>query len=133
MATERDSTRIDKWLWAARFFKTRSAATEAVAGGHVTVNGERAKPSREVVVGERVEVRTSAERWTVDVRALADRRGTAAAARELYDETPESAAAREQRRLDAKASRPLGADLGARPTKRDRRRLDALRRGQRRR
>jgi ribosome-associated heat shock protein Hsp15 len=128
-----ERTRIDKWLWAARFFKTRSAATDAVAGGHVKVNGERAKPSREVAVGERVEVRTSSDRWTVDVRALADRRGPAAAARELYEETPESTAAREQRRQEAKASRPLGADLGERPTKRDRRRLDALRRGHRRR
>jgi ribosome-associated heat shock protein Hsp15 len=128
-----ERVRIDKWLWAARFFKTRSAATEAVAGGHVKVNGKRAKPSREIVVGERVEVRTSTERWTVDVRALADRRGPAAAARALYEETPESATAREQRRLEAKVSRTLGADFGARPTKRDRRRLDALRRGQRRR
>ena len=128
-----ERVRIDKWLWAARFFKTRSAATEAVAGGHVKVNGERAKPSREVVVGERVEVRTSTEQWTVDVLALADRRGPAAAARALFEETPESAAAREQRRLEAKSSRPLGADLGARPTKRDRRRLDTLRRDQRRR
>lgn len=128
-----ERVRIDKWLWAARFFKTRSAATEAVAGGHVKVNGARAKASREVGVGERVEVRTSADRWTVDVRALGDRRGSAAAARALYEETPESVAAREERRLKAKASRPLGADLGARPTKRDRRRLDTLRRGQRRR
>jgi len=128
-----ERTRIDKWLWAARFFKTRSAATDAVAGGHVKVNGERAKPSREVAVGERVDVRTSSDRWTVDVRALADGRGPAAVARELYEETQESAAAREQRRLEAKASRPIGADLGERPTKRDRRRLDALRRGQRRR
>jgi ribosome-associated heat shock protein Hsp15 len=126
-----ERVRIDKWLWAARFFKTRSAASEAVAGGHVKVNGERVKPSREVAVGERVEVRTSADRWTVDVRGLADRRGTAAAARELYEETPESTAAREQRRLEAKASRPLGADLGGRPTKRDRRRLEALRRQRR--
>ena len=128
-----EGVRIDKWLWAARFFKTRTAATEAVAGGHVKVNGERAKPSREVVIGERVEVRTRADRWTVDVRALADRRGPAAAGRALYEETLESATAREQRRLEAKASRPVGADLGARPTKRDRRRLDAFRRGQRRR
>jgi ribosome-associated heat shock protein Hsp15 len=126
-----ERVRIDKWLWAARFFKTRSAASEAVAGGHVKVNGERVKPSREVAVGERVEVRTSADRWTVDVRGLADRRGTAAAARELYEETRESTAAREQRRLEAKASRPLGADLGGRPTKRDRRRLEALRRQRR--
>jgi ribosome-associated heat shock protein Hsp15 len=104
-----ERVRIDKWLWAARFFKTRTAATEAVAGGHVKVNGARAKPAREVAVGERVEVRTSAEQWTVDVRALAERRGTAAAARKLYEETPESATAREQRRVEAKASRPLGA------------------------
>lgn len=131
LAVER--VRIDKWLWAARFFKTRSAATDAVAGGHVKVNGERAKPSREVAVGERVEVRTNSDRWTIDVQALADRRGPAAVARALYEETPESTAAREQRRVEAKASRPIGADLGGRPTKRDRRRLDALRRGQRRR
>jgi ribosome-associated heat shock protein Hsp15 len=78
-----ERVRIDKWLWAARFFNTRSAATDAdaVAGGHVKVNGERAKPSREVAVGERIEVRTSSDRWTIDVRALADRRGPAAAAR----------------------------------------------------
>jgi ribosome-associated heat shock protein Hsp15 len=76
-----ERVRIDKWLWAARFFKTRSAATDAVAGGHVKVNGERAKPSREVAVGERIEVRTSSDRWTINVRALADRRGPAAAAR----------------------------------------------------
>ena len=76
-----ERVRIDKWLWAARFFKTRSAATDAVAGGRVMVNGERATPSREVAVGERIEVRTSSDRWTIDVRALADRRGPAAAAR----------------------------------------------------
>ena len=127
-----ERVRIDKWLWAACFFKTRSAATEAVAGGHVKVNGERAKPSREITVGDRVELRTSAGRWTLDVRALADRRGPAAAARALYEENPESATAREQRRLEAKSSGPPGANLGARPTKRDRRRLDALRRGRRR-
>jgi ribosome-associated heat shock protein Hsp15 len=76
-----ERVRIDKWLWAARFFKTRSAATDAVADGHVKVNGERAKPSREVAVGERIEVRTSSDRWTIDVRALAGLRGPAAAAR----------------------------------------------------
>ena len=128
-----DHVRIDKWLWAARFFKTRSAATEAVAGGHVKANDKRAKPSREVAVGDRLEIRRDQQRWTVDVRALAERRGSASAAAELYDETEESKTAREQRRLELKASRPVGADLGGRPTKRDRRRLDALRRGQRRR
>ena len=131
MADER--VRIDKWLWAARFFKTRSAATDAVAGGHVHVNGVRAKPSREIAVGDRLEIRRDQQEWTVQVRGLADRRGSAAAAAALYEETPESAAAREERRLELRANRPPGADLAGRPTKRDRRRLDALRRGQRRR
>lgn len=120
--------RIDKWLWAARFFKTRRAATEAVLGGRVDVNGERVKPSKEIAVGDRVEVRVLEVRFTVVVGALADKRGSASVAAGLYDETPESIAAREQQRLAHKLSRPLGADLGARPTKRDRRRLEALRR-----
>jgi len=124
--------RIDKWLWAARFYKTRSLATEAVAGGHVQVGGARAKPAREVRVGDTVEVRRGALSWTVVVRALAERRGPASEAAALYEETEESRVAREQRRLELKVARPPGADLGARPTKQDRRRLDALRRGQRR-
>ncbi|HEY2542681.1 MAG TPA: RNA-binding S4 domain-containing protein [Gaiellaceae bacterium] len=125
--------RIDKWLWAARFYKTRSLATEAVAAGHVHVGGARVKPAREVRVGDTIEIRRGAYRWTVVVQALAERRGPATEAAALYEETPESAAAREQQRLERQAARPLGADLGARPTKQDRRRLEALRRGQRRR
>lgn len=124
--------RVDKWLWAARFFKTRGAATEAVLGGHVQVNGARVKPARDVVVGDRLEITRSSERWTVVVTGLADRRGPASVAATLYDETPESAAERQRRRNERRLARPLGADLSARPTKRDRRRLDALRRGQRR-
>ena len=127
-----DRVRIDKWLWAARFFKTRGAATEAVAGGHVDANGERAKPAREVKLGDRLEIRRGQERFTVLVTGLADRRGPASAAAELYEETPESLAERERRRAERRLARPLGADLSARPTKRDRRRLDALRRAQRR-
>src|SRR5439155_8475539 len=118
-----DRVRIDKWLWAARFFKTRGAATEAVLGGLVQVNGARVKPARDVVVGDRVEVTRSAERWTVVVTALAERRGPASVAATLYEETPESAAQRKERAAQRKLARPLGADLGARPTKRDRRRL----------
>ena len=126
-----DRVRVDKWLWAARFFKTRGAATEAVLGGHVQVNGARVKPSRDVVVGDRLEITRAQERWTVAVTGLADRRGSASAAAELYDETPESAAERLRRRDERRLARPVGADLSERPTKRDRRRLDALRKGQR--
>jgi ribosome-associated heat shock protein Hsp15 len=127
-----ERVRIDKWLWAARFFKTRGAATEAVVDGHVHVNGERVKPSRDVKPGDRLEIRRGQQRFTVVVTGLAERRGPAAAAAELYEETPESIAEREHRRDERRLARPLGADLSARPTKRDRRRLDALRRAQRR-
>ena len=123
-----DRVRIDRWLWAARFFKTRSEATDAVAGGHVQVGGERVKPARAVAVGDRLEIRRGDERWQVVVTGLADRRGSATVARTLYEETPESAAARERHRLERRLARPLGADLGARPTKQARRRLDSLRR-----
>jgi ribosome-associated heat shock protein Hsp15 len=125
--------RLDKWLWAARFFKTRSLATDAVAGGRVHVNGVRVKPAREVRVGETIEVTLGAGlKRTVVVEALSDARGPASVAATLYTETPESIAARERTLAERRAARPLGADLGARPTKLDRRRLDALRRAQRR-
>lgn len=128
-----ERVRVDKWLWAARFFKTRSLATEAVTGGHVHVNGERVKPARDVKAGDRLEIRRGQTRFTVVVTALADRRGPATAAAELYEETPESIADRAKRRDERRLAKPVGADLSERPTKRDRRRLDALRRGQRRR
>ena len=127
-----ERVRVDKWLWAARFFKTRGAATEAVLGGHVQVNGARVKPARDVVVGDRLEITKAQERWTVVVAELADRRGPASVAQTLYEETPESAADRQKRRDERRLARPIGADLSERPTKRDRRRLDALRRGQKR-
>jgi len=123
-----ERVRVDKWLWAARFFKTRSAATEAVLGGHVQVNGARVKPARELVVGDRLEVRVGSQRFTLTVSGLADRRGPASLAATLYEETPESTAERERLRAERRLARPLGADLGVRPTKRDRRRLDDLRR-----
>jgi ribosome-associated heat shock protein Hsp15 len=123
-----EAVRIDKWLWAARFFKTRSAATEAVAGGRVHVNDTRVKPSREVRVGDTVVVRIGQLEWTVTVQGLSDKRGPAKVAATLYDETEASVAARAQRSLELRASRPLGADLGARPTKQDRRRIEQLRR-----
>jgi ribosome-associated heat shock protein Hsp15 len=126
-----ERVRIDKWLRAARFFKTRGAATEAVVGGHVHVNGERVRPARDVKPGDRLEIRRGQLRFIVTVTGLAERRGPASAAAGLYEEDPESIAAREKQRDDRRLAKPLGADLAARPTKRDRRRLDALRKGQR--
>jgi ribosome-associated heat shock protein Hsp15 len=127
-----ERVRVDKWLWAARFFKTRGAATEAVLGGHVQVNGARVKPARDLAVGDRLEIRRGQLRFTVTVTGLAERRGPASVAAGLYEEDPESIATRERQKDERRLVRPLGADLGARPTKRDRRRLDALRRGRRR-
>jgi ribosome-associated heat shock protein Hsp15 len=128
-----ERVRVDKWLWAARFAKTRSAATELVLAGHVKVGGERVKPAREVGPGDTVEIRLGAIRRTVVVNGVADRRGPAKVAVTLYEETPGSREERERLAAERRASRPLGADLGTRPTKQDRRRLEALRRGQRRR
>jgi ribosome-associated heat shock protein Hsp15 len=128
-----DRVRIDKWLWAARFAKTRSAATELVLAGHVKVGGERVKPAREVGHGDTIEIRLGMVRCVVVVTGLAERRGPAKVAATLYEETQESQAERERLVLERRLSRPVGADLGARPTKLERRRLEALRRGQRRR
>jgi ribosome-associated heat shock protein Hsp15 len=127
-----DRVRIDKWLWAARFAKTRSAATELVLAGHVKVGGERVKPAREIRAGDELEIRLGPTRRTVVVTGLAERRGSATVAATLYAETPESQKERERLTLERRAARPLGADLGARPTKQDRRRLEALRRGRKR-
>lgn len=122
-----ERVRIDKWLWAARFFKTRSAATEAVQGGRVHVNDVRAKPAKDVVVGDVVEVTVGEMSWVVVVTGLADKRGSATVAATLYSETPESRLERERRVADRRFAKPVGADLGARPTKRDRRRIDDVR------
>jgi ribosome-associated heat shock protein Hsp15 len=123
--------RIDKWVWAARFYKTRTAATDAVLAGHVRVNGVRVKPAKEVAISDTVGVKVGQVERIVVVRGLADRRGSAAVAATLYSETPESIANREQAALERRLARPLGADLGLRPTKQARRRLDALRRSER--
>ncbi len=123
-----EGVRIDKWLWAARFFKTRSLATDAVGGGRVHVNGVRVKPAREVRVLDTVEVTVGDMRWTVVVRGVAERRGSATVAATLYEETDQSRADRERRIAERRLARPPGADLGARPTKQDRRRIEALRR-----
>lgn len=121
-----ERVRIDRWLWAARFFKTRGGATEAVLGGRVHLNGTRVKPAKEVGAGDRLEITAGSTRWEVVVRAVAERRGPASVAQTLYEETPESLERRTRIAEERRLARPLGADLGARPTKRDRRRLDAL-------
>ena len=117
-------TRLDKWLWAARFFKHRSAATEAVDGGKVKLNGAAVKPAREVKVGDRLDITVGEDTRTVLVRAIADKRGSATVAQTLYEETTESIDAREHARDLRKFAATPGADLHGRPTKRDRRRMD---------
>ena len=126
-----EQARVDKWLWAARFFRTRSAATTAVVGGRVHVNGARVKPSKDLRVGDTVEVTINSVKRTVEVAAVADKRGPAAVAATLYVEAPESISAREEAALERRLARPPGADLGARPTKLARRRLEAMRRAHR--
>jgi ribosome-associated heat shock protein Hsp15 len=128
-----EQIRLDKWLWAARLYKTRSLATEAVLGGRVKLNGARAKPAKEVRLDDTIEATTSSVQRTVIVTGISEKRGPASVAATLYAETRESIAKREQQAAERRLARPLGADLGARPTKLDRRRLDALRRAQRKR
>lgn len=115
-----DQVRIDKWLWAARFFKTRSLAADAIDMGRIEVNDERSKRSRHVAVGDRVRVRRPPFEQVVVVRALSDSRGPAAVASTLYEETAESVAARERLATQLKA---MGAPVmgEGRPTKKDRR------------
>jgi ribosome-associated heat shock protein Hsp15 len=117
--------RVDKWLWFARFFKSRAQATEAVTGGHVHVNGERVKPSRNVHVNDRLLITRDELRFEIVVQSIPVRRGPATEARLSYTETPQSIAAREQRREQARAApAPEG-----RPDKHARRALRDLRRG----
>jgi ribosome-associated heat shock protein Hsp15 len=121
--------RLDKWLWAARFFKNRGLATEAVNGGRVHLNGQAVKPSKDVKPGDELEITIGEDRRTIVVHGTAERRGSATVARALYEETPESVVERERRAEQRRLARPLGTDLGARPTKRDRRRFEKTRRG----
>jgi ribosome-associated heat shock protein Hsp15 len=118
--------RLDKWLWAARFFKTRSLAQQAVVGGRVQLNGDRTKPAHEVKANDMVVVRAGDWRWEVKVKALADRRGPAEEARKLYEETEASRAERERRGDLRRWGTEPAATLKGRPTKRDRRLMEGL-------
>src|SRR4051812_12540640 len=120
--------RLDKWLWAARFFKTRSIASSGIEGGHVLLNGDRGKPSKTVKVGDEIRVRLNQFTHVVHVLALSERRGPASEARLLYQETDASREERtrlaEQRRL----APPMAFEEGGRPTKRDRRDIARVKR-----
>ena len=118
------SVRVDKWLWAARFFKSRSIAVTAIEGGKVTVNGERVKPSREVKIGDAVRVRLGPYEHVVIVRGISDRRGPAAQAALLHEETAESKTAREKLHWQLKHAAPVIDPGEGRPTKKDRRDLN---------
>jgi ribosome-associated heat shock protein Hsp15 len=116
-------------LWAARFCKTRSLATEAVDGGHVQLNGQRVKPSREVTPGDRLDIVIGSVARTVTVTGIAERRGSAQVAATLYRESEESILARERERDLRRFAISPEADRHGRPTKRDRRALGRLREG----
>jgi ribosome-associated heat shock protein Hsp15 len=119
-----ESVRIDKWLWAARFFKTRSLATAAIDNGKVRLNKERVKPAHAVRAGDSLEIDNGAVEWEVLVRAVSDQRGPAAAAQALYLETEAGVARRQAEAERRKYFKEPAATIKGRPTKRDRRLLD---------
>jgi ribosome-associated heat shock protein Hsp15 len=127
MSEVADRVRMDKWLWAARFFKTRSLAAQAIDLGRVRIEGERIKPAREARIGETLDLQVGEHRLQVVIRALAAQRGPASVARELYRET-DGSVARRMRRQEQRAAEPAQSIKG-RPTKRDRRELGKIYRG----
>ncbi len=126
MTDSGDSLRLDKWLWAARFYKTRALASRAISGGHVHLNGERIKPAKAVKCGDTVRVRKDALEITVVVEALSARRGPASVAQMLYQETPASAERREQARAQLRAqlrAQRIASPADSKPDKHTRREL----------
>lgn len=119
--------RIDKWLWAARFFKTRSIACQSIDGGHVRLNGQPIKPSREVKVGDELDIRSGEQRWVVVVKALHALRRPAPEARTMYEETEASFKARVAAAEQRKLAPVPGSDIRGRPTKRDARQIRRFR------
>ena len=124
--TGADKVRIDKWLWAARFFKTRSLAIEAIKGGKITHGGQRVKPSKEVQVGDELSIRQGYAVKTVIVIAVSDKRGPAAQAMLLYEETPESVRKRAELKEQVLAQPGIRQHGLGRPTKRERRKIVAF-------
>lgn len=123
---ENGSVRLDKWLWAARFFKTRSLATDAVDSGKVKLGGDKVKPARAVRIGDVLDIDNGSDRWEVDVMNLSEVRGPATVACNLYEETDVSVARRAEVAEHRRLYREPGADIKGRPTKRDRRQLGKL-------
>jgi ribosome-associated heat shock protein Hsp15 len=121
-----ENVRIDKWLWAARFFKTRSLATDAVDNGKVRLGGERIKPARAVKLGDLLAIDNGAETWEVTVMGISDKRGAAPVARLLYAETEASIARRANEAEGRKLYREPGSMIKGRPTKHDRRALSKV-------
>jgi ribosome-associated heat shock protein Hsp15 len=123
-----DKTRIDKWLWAARFFKTRSLAADAIGGGKVSLNGDGVKPAKMIQIGDEIRVRLGPYEHVVIVRGLSERRGPASVAQTLYEETANSTAAREKLSEQLRmAPAAFVYEEKGRPTKRDRREIDRFR------
>jgi ribosome-associated heat shock protein Hsp15 len=125
-----DGTRIDKWLWAARFFKTRSNAAEAVAGGKVHLNEARIKPAKTVSIGDKLRIRRGDFEFTVVVRAISNQRRQASEAQQLYEELEESIQRRAAIAADRRAARALGLHRAKRPDKKSRRDLLRIKKGQ---
>jgi ribosome-associated heat shock protein Hsp15 len=123
-----DDTRIDKWLWAARFFKTRSQATAAVTGGKVEINGDNAKPSKPVKVGDRIRLRLGPTEYRLTVTGIGERRGSAAVAQTLYEEDAASVAERQRIAAERRFMSAPSYEEKGRPSKKDRRDLDRWRR-----
>lgn len=121
------AVRIDKWLWAARFFKTRAAAQQAVEGGKVKLNGERTKPAKDLKVGDRLVIHAGTVAWTIAVAQLSDKRGPAAVARTLYEEDEASRALREEQIALRRLAASPDQERSGRPTKRERRQLERWR------
>ena len=117
------SQHIDKWLWCARFFKTRSLATQAIHGGHVKLNGYAVKPARDLRVGDLLDIAIGDVKWTIAVCGLNEQRRPASEAQQLYAETPESSARREAAKDARKLAPSPGSDLRGRPTKKARRQI----------
>lgn len=124
--TSLHAIRIDKWLWAARFYKTRTLATHSVDLGRVTLNGDRIKPARNIVVGDVLKIRTEHGDFEIEVRQLSESRGPAPVAALLYQETEASIQAREREQLARQMGGQDGYQGKGRPTKRDRRRIGGV-------